>query len=413
MMKGEASPWLGDLRARATARFESMAWPTTAEEEWRRTDLEPLGLSSFRARPEAESPIPSFTRRPASAGHARFVSGACVELSLDERWFSLGVRLLSLEDAGEGEAELLRKLLFEAYESAEDRVAVWHFAELRHGAFLYVPPGLEVDEPFSIQFEQSGRDSLEAPQLAVVLDQGARATLILGIGESGASRLLCNARSDLLLREASALKLFESQSLGIDSLHFGQVRARLGRGSSLERVEAQLGAGLARTRVDCSLEGRGAQASLNGLYYCGPGQHADVGTIQRHVAGGATSRAYYKGAASGGGRAVFQGLIEVGEGASGTDAYLSNRNLLLGDAARADSIPTLKIGNNDVRCSHGSTTGRLGEEELFYLRSRGFSESEARELLVLGFFEEVLAGASEAFRVDSLAAIRRRLPEAV
>jgi Fe-S cluster assembly protein SufD len=412
-MKGEATPWLSELRARAAARFKAMSWPTTAEEDWRRTDLESLGLSSFSSQPQAEGPVPSFARAPGGAGHARFVSGSCVELSLDERWFSLGVRLISLKDAEEGEAESLRGLLVEAYESAEDRVAVWHFAELRQGAFLYVPPGLQVDEPFGIEFLLGGQDRLEAPQLVVVLDKGARASLILGIGQSGASRLLCNARSDLLLRDGSALRLFESQSLGLDSLHFGQVRARLGRDASLERVEAQLGAGLARTRVDCSLEGRGAEASLNGLFYCGPGQHADVGTIQRHVAGGATSRAYYKGAASGGGRTVFQGLIEVGEGASGTDAYLSNRNLLLGDAARADSVPTLKIGNNDVRCSHGSATGRLGEEELFYLRSRGFSEDEARELLVLGFFEEVLAQAPEAFREGSLAAIRARLPETV
>jgi Fe-S cluster assembly protein SufD len=187
----------------------------------------------------------------------------------------------------------------------------------------------------------------------------------------------------------------------------------MGKDSSFDRVEVKLGASLARTRIDCSLEGRGAEAQLDGIYYCGPGQHADVGTIQRHVSAGATSRAYYKGAASGGGRSVFQGLIDVSEGAAGTDAYLSNRNLLLGDAARADSIPTLRIGNNDVKCSHGSTTGRLGEEELFYLHSRGFSEAEARELLVLGFFEEVLARAPEGFREEALAGIRLRLPEAV
>ena len=115
-----------------------------------------------------------------------------------------------------------------------------------------------------------------------------------------------------------------------------------------------------------------------------------MGTALRHVSPGATSRAAYKGAVQGGGRSVYQGLIDVGQGASGTDAYLSNRNLLLGEGARADSIPTLRIGNNDVRCSHGSATGRLGEEELFYLQSRGLSEEEAREMLVLGFFEDLL-----------------------
>ena len=101
------------------------------------------------------------------------------------------------------------------------------------------------------------------------------------------------------------------------------------------------------------------------------GQHMDIRTVQRHQSPRATSRAYYKGAVAGGGRTIFQGLIEVATGASGTDAYLTNRNLILGEAARSDSIPTLKIGNNDVKCSHGSTTGKLSADELFYLESRG------------------------------------------
>jgi len=106
---------------------------------------------------------------------------------------------------------------------------------------------------------------------------------------------------------------------------------------------------------------------------------------------------------------VYQGLIEVDEGASGTDAYLTNRNLILGDAARSDSIPTLRIGNNDVRCSHGSTTGRLSEEELFYLESRGLSRAEAREMLVVGYFEDLLSRAPELYREGALDRVRSRM----
>jgi Fe-S cluster assembly protein SufD len=138
----------------------------------------------------------------------------------------------------------------------------------------------------------------------------------------------------------------------------------------------------------------------------------DIRTVQRHQAPRATSRAYYKGAVAAGGRTVFQGLIEVGTGASGTDAYLTNRNLILGEAARSDSIPTLKIGNNDVKCSHGSTTGKLSADELFYLESRGLSAIDAREMLVVGYFEDLLAPAPERFRDDALARIRERLREA-
>jgi len=277
---------------------------------------------------------------------------------------------------------------------------------------VYVPPGIRVEEPFVVEIAEGGEGRYATPQIAIVLGEGASAMVIARVRESLGSNILFNARTDISLGQDSSLRLFGSRMTGPDSLHFEETRARLAEGSSLDRLEVQLGGRLARTRVDCSLEGRGAKANLDGMYYCGAGQQADLGTALRHMSPGATSRAYYKGGIAGGGRATFQGLIDVGEGASGTDAYLSNRNLLLGDGARADSIPTLRIGNDDVRCSHGSATGRLGEEELFYLRSRGFSESEARETLVLGFFEDLLAKAPEAFREGSLEDLRRQLPDA-
>ena len=199
------------------------------------------------------------------------------------------------------------------------------------------------------------------------------------------------------------------QQLGASSLYFRHTRAEVARDASLLHCDAELGSRLAKTRTECSLNGRGAEAFLDGVYYCGKGQHMDMRTVQYHRAPQAMSRAYYKGAVAGGGRSVYQGLIEVSEGASGTDAYLTNRNLILGEAARSDSIPTLRIGNNDVKCSHGSTTGRLSEEELFYLESRGLSEADAREMLVIGYFEDLIGNAPESYREDTLSSIRGRL----
>ncbi len=157
------------------------------------------------------------------------------------------------------------------------------------------------------------------------------------------------------------------------------------------------------------MNGPGAEAHLDGVYYCREGQQMDIRTVQKHLSPRATSRAYYKGAVAGGGRTVFQGLIDVSPGASGTDAYLTNRNLILGEAARSDSIPTLRIGNNDVKCSHGSTTGKLSAEELVYLESRGYSAEDAREMLVIGYFEDLLTLAPDAFRESTLDTIRGRL----
>ena len=412
-MADTARGWLRDLREEASDKFDAMAWPSVEDESWRRTDVSRLNLDTYAPAREGESVRPELKEAGASAGFLRFCAGDCVQTAIAESWGERGVRLIPFGDGSDEGRGMLAQLLNKALLTADDRIAMWHFAELRSGAFLYVPSGLEIDEPFYIEFAEGGKGSFNAPQIAIVLDSGARATVIARIAEADQSKLLCSARTDIVLGEGSALRLFDSQALGLESLHFHRVNAQLGKDSSFERIDVEIGARLTKTLIDCSLEGRGAEARLNGLYYCGSDQHMDMGTVQRHLSPGATSRAFYKGAAASGGRAVFQGLIDVGEGASGTDAYLSNRNLLLGEAARADSIPTLRIGNNDVSCSHGSATGRLSEDELFYLKSRGFSGAEAQEMLVLGFFEEVLSRAPEAFREESLAAIRDRLPVAV
>ena len=138
----------------------------------------------------------------------------------------------------------------------------------------------------------------------------------------------------------------------------------------------------------------------------------DIRTVQEHRSPRATEPGLLQG--RGGRRRAHRlpGADRRGPGASGTDAYLTNRNLILGDAARSDSIPTLKIGNNDVKCSHGSTTGRLSAEELFYLESRGYSTEDAREMLVVGYFEDLLTPAPEKYREDALASIRERLHSA-
>jgi Fe-S cluster assembly protein SufD len=322
------------------------------------------------------------------------------------------VRLLPLDLALEEFEIPLYKLFHDAIKDADNRFLAWHYGTWSHGAFLWVPPGLEIAEPFFMEFAESGQGLFSAPHVAVVLGEGARASVVQHLrGEESAEGpmgLLCNAAVDMHLGDASALRFCEMQELSARSLYFRHARADVGRDGSLRHVDAAFGGRLTKTRIECSLSGSGAEAYLDGVYYCRGDQHMDIRTVQHHRAPKGTSRAYYKGAVASG-RTVFQGLIEVATGASGTDAYLTNRNLILGETARSDSIPTLKIGNNDVKCSHGSTTGRLNEEELFYLECRGLSEVDAREMLVVGYFEDLLASAPESYREDALARIREKL----
>jgi Fe-S cluster assembly protein SufD len=405
--------WMQELRAKAQERFDAMSWPTTSDEEWRRTDVSGINAPGFAPAAAAAGRARTAAGLKGLAGKLSFDGGRPAALGIDPALEAKGVRLLSLAEALEKFEKPLNDVFDEGVDAADNKFAVWHYAAWSHGAFLMVPAGLEIKEPFLIELTEKGDGVLSSPHVVVMLGEGARASVIHRItGEKAGERILCNAGLDLVLSDAAALSYSEGQFLGPQSLYFRHARTRIGRDSLLRHFDASLGGKLVKTRIDCGLAGKGSEAYLNGVYYCRTGQHMDIRTVQRHHSPSATSRAYYKGAVASGGRTVFQGLIEVDEGASGTDAYLTNRNLILGDAARSDSIPTLRIGNNDVRCSHGSTTGRLSDEELFYLESRGLSRAESREMLVIGYFEDLLDHAPETYRESTLDVIRERLANA-
>lgn len=405
--------WMGDLRRAASERFSAMAWPTPAEEEWRRTDLTGLDLGSFaglRLDGPDLSLFPSGTETVKSAaGMVRFENGRCTRGVLCDEWRAKGVRLMPLQQAiGEFE-DTLEGLFNRALREADNRFLPWHYAEISHGALLYVPAFVEVPDPFFIELFEGGRNVLSSPHVVVLLEKGARAVVVQHTKSAPDAEVLYNGGVHLIVSEAAALRYYETQQLSETSLVFRHASASLGKDASLLYFEAATGGKLVKTRLDCTLEGSGSQALLNGVYFCGADQHMDIRTVQRHQARSAVSRASYKGAVKDNGRTTYQGLIEVGTGASGTDAFLNNKNLILNDGARSDSIPSLQIGNNDVKCSHGSTTGRIDREHLFYLRSRGLSEAEAREMLVVGYFEDVLGDTPEPFSTSVLHAVRARL----
>lgn len=363
--------WYEIARARAGERFAALGWPSATEEEWRRSDLSRLGLEAFLGR-EARG-------------------GVSFGSELDAEARAAGVRLAPLAEAGLPGLEAGRPGARAAFERAletGDRFAAWNLAE-GEAWVLELPSGVNLARPLLVDCRLQGPVGL--PRLAVVAGEGARADVILRVSLASSSvPALANLALDVEAGAGSVLRIYELRESGEEALWFAEARARLGRDASFVHLVASDSGRFVKSRVDCSLEGPGADAALDGLFRARRGRHLDLRTVQRHLAPRATSRALYKGALDEGGRSVFQGLIEVAPGAFGTDAFLANRNLLLGDGARADSLPTLRIANNDVRCSHGSTTGKLPEAELFYLESRGFDRGTARELLVQGFFTELL-----------------------
>jgi len=192
-------------------------------------------------------------------------------------------------------------------------------------------------------------------------------------------------------------------------LHFGVERARLGRDARFHWALAALGGKLVKSDMELHLEAEGAEGKFSGCYFGNESQHFDFHTFQNHVIGHSTSDLLFKGALRDRARMVYQGLIRVHKNAQRSDAYQANRNLILSDKARADSIPSLEILANDVRCTHGATVGQVDDEQLFYLMARGISRPNAERLIIAGFFEPVLERIpSETLRAVVTEAIDRK-----
>ncbi len=386
--------WLRALRALALERFNATGWPTMQEEEWRRTNLSPFEFEAYSlpAVPDAALPaaVPAVDEW---AGRLVYEDGALVGSSLRPDLAEAGVVFGDLAAAVEADspaASAIRAAMEGAHAAADNRLEHWHFAMLASAAVLYVPANVAVAEPFEIDVTYGGDEVVHAPHLVAILERGADASVVRRISSSEEGEILVVDGSELVVGDGARLRVACLQRMNDESVVFSNDRGRLGRDAHLHRTEAALGADFVKARYISELAGAGADAVLNGLYFTTGEQHVDLRTVQQHRAANTTSRAFYRGAVADESHAIYQGLIQVDAVGRGTDAYLTNKNLILGDEARADSIPSLNINTDDVRCSHGSTTGRLDRDQVFYLRSRGYPKAEAVRILVEGYFEDLI-----------------------
>jgi Fe-S cluster assembly protein SufD len=225
----------------------------------------------------------------------------------------------------------------------------------------------------------------------VIVEDGAEATLV----QETASRGRDNAPAlhagavELIVGANARLRFVNIQNWDSGTWHFSRERAIVGKDAVLQWTVGGLGSRLAKVNQDVALVAEGARAQVNGVMFTSGRQHLAYFTRQDHEAPRTMSDLLYKGGLKGHSRVVWKGMIRVEKDAQKTDAYQKNDSLVLSNEARADSIPGLEIEANDVRCTHGATAGRVDEEMIFYLRSRGIRREEAIRLIVEGFFASV------------------------
>jgi Fe-S cluster assembly protein SufD len=412
--------WLNRLRESAMSRFEALGFPTTADEEWKYTNVTGIAKSNFvpATRTTKSAPVldaarfEPFLYEEARASRLVFVNGIySAELSSLEG-LPEGVVAVDLSDALKGEhSEVVREQLARSADYNENAFTALNTAFISGGAFLFIPKGARVETPVHLLFLSATQDGAESsvsfPRVLVFAAEGSEATAIESYASVDEDAVYwTNAVVEIVLAANARLEYYKVQRESQQAFHIATTSAELGRSSSFNSTAITMGAALARHDIRISLDAEGAECWVDGLYVVGTGQHADTHSVIDHRQPHCTSHQLYKGILDGKSRAVFNGKVFVREGAQKTDAMQTNRNLLLSDEARVDTKPQLEIFADDVKCAHGATVGQLEEEELFYLVSRGLRPDLARNLLTYGFAEEVIS----KINVES---IRTQLDKAV
>ncbi len=402
--------WLLAARQAAWQRFEQLPLPTQRDEEWMRTDIRLMRLDKFalpgEGAAEVSPPAGLLTHGVDLGGQVVTVDSRPQAAQLAAKWAERGVLFGSLDELVKDRGELVHKHLFRAVDFQYDKFAALQGAAWSGGTLLVVPRGVVIDQPLHTLAALSPGGT-DLSRTLVVLEEGAEATLLAetaSLGAEGAG-LHCGA-VELIVGRGARLRYVNLQNWSSGVWHFAHQRALVEQDGSLQWTIAALGSKLSKVNQHVELVGAGAAAQVNGVMFTEGKQHLSYHTLQHHRAPHCTSDLLYKSALQDVSRTVWRGMIKVDVGAQKTDGYQRNDNLMLSDHARSDSIPGLEIEADDVRCTHGSTTGRVDDEQIFYARCRGLTRKEAVRMVVAGFFQQV-------FDRITIESVREALGEAI
>lgn len=398
--------WLNELRANAVDRLGALTVPTTRDEDWRFTDISPLTKLTFQPAQSAAQLEPAAIEQWAIAEAAArlvFVDGIYAPQHSFNR-AGLTVENLASGVTSHGaaiQAHLCRHAGFE-----HNAFTALNTAFLHDGALIVVPRDTTLAAPVHLLFIATRKHAASYPRCLVIAESGSAVTVVEDFVALQNEAYFTNAVTEITLAANAQVRHVRVQRDGAEAFHFANCAVSLAHASRYHSVSVALGARISRHNLGVLLAAEGAECSIDGLALVGGAQLADTHTLIDHAAPQGVSRQLHKCIVGGAARAVFNGNIMVRPGAQRTDSSQSSRNLLLSGKARVDTKPQLEIFADDVKCAHGATVGQLDVDEVFYLKSRGLSDTAARNLLTYAFGAEVI----ERIPVASL---RKRLEQAV
>jgi Fe-S cluster assembly protein SufD len=391
--------WLIERRRKALETFDATPLPDRAAHLWRYTDpahfMPPDGPNEVVAsvpQTEPTTVVLRFDRR-AVAGVAVCRNGSLAARDLDPEIEKAGVIILDLNEAAREFPEIVRKHLGSLIDADFGKFEALANALWGGGLFIYVPKNVDVTKPIHISNSSTPDGGALFQRHLVVAEENTSLTLVddngQGNGDTG-NDLRTTTMAELIAGAQARLKFVTIQNWDRRTVSYMTQRAHLAAGARLDTVMTSLGGRISKVDCGATLAGQGAESNIFALAVGSEEQHFDHHTVHDHTAGSTHSDLHFKIAVRDRANSVYTGLIRIDEDAPFCEAYQENRNLILSPKARVETIPELEIMNNEVRCSHGATVGKVNPEEIFYLESRGIDRADAIRLIVTGFVGPIL-----------------------
>ena len=392
--------WIRQMRHHALDRFTHLGFPTArrGNEKWKYTSVVSIAQGAFTYPFELE-PGEALARdllRTApwddSWVNLVFVNGhysGSLSTPLDR---GNGVRAGNLSEVTRGDGDLAQRHLAQQATVEDDAFTALNTAFLKDGAFVHVPEGKLIQAPVHLLYLNIGGQeaNVSHPRSLVVAGPNSRLTLIESYVSLSSSQSFTNAVTEVVAGDGAEIEHYRLLLDSPEAFHVGTTRVHQGADSVFSSTSFAKGAAIGRNDLMVLLDGPGSSCNLRGLYATTDTQHMDNSINVDHAKPHTTSRLQYRGILDGKSRAVFGGMVLVRAGAQKADSQQSDKNLILSGEAEVDSKPSLLIYADDVKCSHGATTGNIDQETLFYMRSRGLDVDTAGDLLVRGFAGEIL-----------------------
>ncbi len=397
-LSGGLPAWFTAMQREHWTRFLESPAPTRFDETWRFSDLRPLSkIGGFVPtpfeKPDADDLVERSDTVANPAGQLIFVDdNLAAARVMDAELEKKGVIFTTLGDALNNHGDLVRKYFMkETPQLGSEKYEALHVALVRSGVFLYVPDGVEIDRPFVVYNWTRQPGGAIFPHTLFVSGRHSKSTLVeFQSAASAETEHLVISNAHVFSGDGSETNHRIIQDWNTNTLSFQLNTNNAQRDTNAKSIIVNVGSSRARQEVHGKIFGSGSNVEMYSVNVPRRDQQFDQRTLQTHIAPNSRSDLLFKNALLDKSRTIFSGLIIVEEGAQQTDAYQTNNNLMLSEDAESNALPGLEIKANDVKCSHGATTGRIDESNLFYFLARGIPRAKAHELMVFGFLEEVI-----------------------